>query len=156
MDSIKYKFDIIALSETKLQDEPAVNISLPGYRNPIHTFTEVYKGGVCFYISVDIDYKPGNNLTIYEIKKIESLFIEIINKNGSNDCRVLYRHPSMDEFKDVKLELLLSKLYCKKNKKIYLVGYFNFDLLKVNRQDETSVFFNKMMSNFLSFQFLRK
>ena len=62
----------------------------------------------------------------------------------------------MDEFNEVKLELLLSKLY--REKKIYLVGDFNFDLLKVNQHDETSVFFNKMMSNFLLplFQFLRK
>ena len=135
-----------------MQDEPAVNISLPGYRNPIHTFTEASNGGVCFYISVDIDFKPRNDLKICEIKKIESLFIEIINKNGSNAIvGVLYRHPSMDmdEFNDVKLELLLSKLYCEKNKRIYLVGDFNFDLLKVNKHDETSVFFNKMMYNFL-------
>ena len=55
----------------------------------------------------------------------------------------------MDDFNEVKLELLLSNLYCEKNKKIYLVGDFNFDLLKVIRHDETSVFFNKMMSNFL-------
>ena len=55
----------------------------------------------------------------------------------------------MDEFNEVKLELLLSKLYREKIFKIYLVGDFNFDLLKVNQHDKTSVFFNKMMSNFL-------
>ena len=43
LDSKNYKFDIIALSETKLQNEPAVDISLQGYRNPIHTFTEASK-----------------------------------------------------------------------------------------------------------------
>ena len=32
LDALNYKFDI-AFSETKLQDEPAVNISLPEYRN---------------------------------------------------------------------------------------------------------------------------
>ena len=32
---------------------------------------------------------------------------------------------------------------------MFLVGDFNFDLLKVNTHDETSVFFNKMMLNFL-------
>ena len=71
-------------------------------------------------------------------KKIESLFIEIINKNARNSIvGVLYRHPSMDmdECNEVKLELLLSKLYCEKNLKIYLVGDFNFDLLKVNQHD---------------------
>ena len=70
LDPLNNKFDIIAFSETKLQDEPAVNISLPGYRNPSHTFTVVFKGGVCFYISVDIDFKPRNDLKIYEIKRL--------------------------------------------------------------------------------------
>ena len=46
-------------------------------------------------------------------------------------------------FNEVKLELLLSKLYREKNKKIYLVGDFNFDLLKVNQHGKTSVFSTK-------------
>ena len=152
LNTLNHKFDIIALSETKLQNEPAVNINLTGFHNPIHTFTEATKGGVCIYISVDMDFKPRNDLKIYESKMIESLFIEIINKNEANKIvGVLYRHPSMDMdvFNENKLELLLNKLNREKNKKVYLAGDFNFDLLKVNRHDETSVFFNKMMSNFL-------
>ena len=61
------------------------------------------------YISVDIDFKPKNDLKIYESKMIESLFIKIIYKNESNAIvGVLYRHPSMDmdDFNEVKLELL--------------------------------------------------
>ena len=83
---------------------------------------------------------------------IESLFIEIINKNEANSIvGVLYRHPvmDMDSFNEEKLEFLLTKLYREKNKTTYLVGDFNFDLLKVNKHDETSVFFNEMMSSFL-------
>ena len=72
-----------------------------------------------------------------------------------------YRHPSMDmdRINDVKLELLLSKLYHEKNQNIYLVGDFNFELLKVNRHDETSGFFSTkgcIISYYLSFQFLRQ
>ena len=49
-------------------------------------------GGVCLYISVDIDFKPRNDLKIYESKMIESLFIEIIYKNEYNAIvGVLYR-----------------------------------------------------------------
>ena len=89
LSSLNYKFDIIALSETKLQDDPVAHILISGYRNPIHTFTEASKGGGgggggCFYVSADIDYKPRNDLKIYESKMIESLFIELINKNESN------------------------------------------------------------------------
>ena len=70
LDSANHKFDIIAISETKLQNDTAINIFLPGYRNPIHTFTEASKGGVCFYVSDDIDFKPMNDIKIYESKKI--------------------------------------------------------------------------------------
>ena len=152
LNSLKYKFSIIALSETKLNNEPSVNISLAGYRNPLHTFSEATKGGVRLYISEDLDFKPRNGLKIYESKMFESLFIEIINKNEANSIvGVLYRHPvmDMDSFNEEKLEFLLTKLYREKNKKTYLDGDFNFDLLKVNKYDETSVFFNEMMSSFL-------
>ena len=54
----------------------------------------------------------------------------------------------MDIFNEDKLELLLSKLNCENNKNIYITGDFNFDMLKVNLHDETSIFFNKM-SNLL-------
>ena len=86
-----------------------VHIALTGYRTPIHTFTEASKGGVCLYISVDIDFKPKNENKNYESKMIESLFIKIIHKNESNAIvGVLYRHPSMDmdDFNEAKLELL--------------------------------------------------
>ena len=66
-------------------------------------------------------------MKIYESKMIESLFIEIINKNKVNSIvGVLYRHPvmDMDSFNEEKLEFLLTKLYQEKNKKTYLAGDF--------------------------------
>ena len=80
------------------------------------------------------------------------MFIEIDNGKVTNDIvGVIYRHPSMemDIFNKDKLELLLSKLNCENNKYIYIAGDFNFDLLKVNIHEETSIFFNKMKSNLL-------
>ena len=47
-----------------------MNINLTGFHKPIHTYTEATKGGVCIYISVDIVYKPRNDLKIYEGKMI--------------------------------------------------------------------------------------
>ena len=40
------KFDVITLSESKLNDEPITNINIPGYHPSIFTFTESTKGGV--------------------------------------------------------------------------------------------------------------
>ena len=47
------------------------------------------------------------------------------------------------------LNPLLSRLSKDKNKKIFLTGDFNFDLLKVSSNDETSNFFNILSSNLL-------
>ena len=60
-------------------------------------------------------------------------FIEIINKKSSNDILgVIYRHPKMDTnlFIDNKLTHITNILAKEKNKKIYIAGDFNFDLLK--------------------------
>ena len=47
------------------------------------------------------------------------------------------------------LNPLLSKLSKDRNKKIFLTGDFNFDLLKVSSNDETANFFNSLSSNLL-------
>ena len=85
-------------------------------------------------------------LNIYESKELESVFIEIVNAKKANVIvGVIYRHPmEMDIFNKDELELLLSKLNHKNNKNIHIAGDFNFDMLKVNLHDETSIFFNKM------------
>ena len=71
---------------------------------------------------------------------MESSFIEIINRNESNDIiGVIYRHPNMDvnNFIDDKLDTLVHKLTYEKNKKIFIAGDFNFDLLKISSNTET-------------------
>ena len=37
----------------------------------------------------------------------------------------------------------------KENKKVFITGDFNFDLLNISKQNETFRFFDTMMSNFL-------
>ena len=69
LDSSNHKFDIIPLSETKLQNEPAVNIFLPGYRNPIHTFTEASRGGVCIYVLDDMILNLGMIVKFMKAKR---------------------------------------------------------------------------------------
>jgi hypothetical protein len=48
-----FNFDILAISESKLQKgiEPIIDISLDGYHKPIGTSTEATKGGVLLYVS---------------------------------------------------------------------------------------------------------
>ena len=45
LNLLDHKFDIIAISESKLKDSPVVNIDIPGYNPPHCTNTESEKGG---------------------------------------------------------------------------------------------------------------
>ena len=56
---------------------------------------------------------------------------------------------STTEFTDHKLNDLMLKLSLECNKKIYIAGDFNFDLLKTSTHSDTSNFYNKISSNLL-------
>ena len=76
---LEFKFVIISLSESKIQKncEPKIDINIDGYQSPVGTPTESAKGGVLIYVKNGINFKPRNDLAIYQSKELESLFIEI-------------------------------------------------------------------------------
>ena len=88
---------------------------------------------------------------MYKSKQLESVFVEICNKNRKNiivGC--IYRHPSMDlnEFNQDFLNPLMEKI-CSENKKIFLIGDFNVDLLKVDVDTPTTNFFDVITASLL-------
>ena len=102
------------------------------------------------YITTDLNFNPRKDLDIYESKKLESSFTEIINSKESNYIvGVIYRHPKMETniFIENKLGGLMNKLSKENKKKIYISGDFNFDLFKFSKHEDTANFFNKMASN---------
>ena len=144
LHALDFKFDIIAISESKLKSDPQIDIKLPGYHKPHCKKTEAEKGGTILYISDALTFKPRIDLEIYESKELESSFIEIVNKKSSNDIvGVIYRHPKMDTnvFIDNKLNQITNILVKEKNKNVYIAGDFNFDLLKYSEHPETANFF---------------
>ena len=154
LQMLNFKFDIIAISESKLQVgiEPKVNINLKGFQNPISTPTEASKGGVLLYIAEGLNFKPRNDLKIYKSKELESTFVEIIHPNEANSIiGVIYKHPCIngDTFNHDYLKPLLAKLSAQYNKKLFLAGDFNSDLIKASTHTETTDFFNIMTANFL-------
>ena len=146
LDKLKLKFDIIAISETRLikNIEPVHDISIPSYHIE-KTTTEASKGGTLLYISDKLNYKPRQDLEIYKAKKIESTFIEIINKKGKNAIiGCIYKHHTIspNEFSE-EMSILLNKI-SKEKKTCYLAGDFNINLLQLEKKVEIENFFDIM------------
>ena len=104
----KNDFQIIGISETRLKESQETNIQLENF-NIEHVPTESANGGVLLYIRKAINYKLRPDLMIYKKRELESVFIEIIQKNSKNmvvGC--IYRHPCMQhsEFDDEHLKPL--------------------------------------------------
>ena len=152
LDAIDYLFDVIAISESKLKGEPQVDISIPGFHSPYCKYTESEKGGTILYVSDKLNFKPRKDLEIYVSKELESSFIEIVNQKASNDIvGVIYRHPIMNttDFIETRITQVVDKLAKEKNKKVYIAGDFNFDLLKYSSHGDTADFYDKMTANLL-------
>ena len=149
---LEFKFDILCLSESKIKIgfDPKIDINIDGYQSPVGTPTDSTKGGVLIYVKNGINFKPRNDLIIYKSKELESFFIEINNPKETNSIvGVIYRHPCMDELMFIDDHLKkITDILSKENKKIFITGDFNFDLLNISKHNETFSFFDTMMSNF--------
>ena len=150
---LDHTFDFICLSESKIMKgiEPQIDIKIDGYQPPEGIPTEGEKGGVLIYAKNGINYLPRNDLNIYSSKELESQFIEVIESSGKNSIiGVIYRHPCMapNIFNDEHLKNLSMKL-SNENKRCFISGDFNFDLMKAENHTDTFEFLEVMTTNFL-------
>ena len=112
------------------------------------TATESHAGGTLVYINNKLSYKVRQDLCIYKSSELESTFIEIINPKKTNiTIGCIYRHPTMNlnEFNDNHLNILLQKI-SKEKKNVLLLGDFNVDLLKYDKQAGTNEFIDSLSS----------
>ena len=116
-------FDIIAVSETRISKKTSLtsNINLNNY---------YFETTPMLYVSNRLSYKSRTDLNMYKKGQLESTFIETINSKKSNivvSC--VYKHPNMDvlDFNSL-INQLLDKI-SKEQKKIFLLGDFNINLL---------------------------
>merc|ERR1739841_162625 len=150
---LDHKFDFICLSESKIMKgiQPQIDINIDGYQPPEGTPIEGEKGGVLIYAKNGINYVPRNDLNLYSSKELESQFIEVVESNGKNSIiGVIYRHPCMAPsiFNDEYLKNFTVKL-AKENKKSFITGDFNFNLMKSENHTDTFEFLEVMTTNFL-------
>ena len=151
----KTKFDIIAISETRITKQVSLlnNLNLNNYSFEF-TPTETSAGGTLLYIANHLSYKCRNDLNIYKKNELESTFIEIVNPKKSNIIvGVIYRHPSMDltDFNCNYLNKLLENIY-KEQKSVFLLGDFNVNLnhnehVNHNEHNQTNEFLDSPASN---------
>ena len=146
---LEYPFDIIAISETKIQKgtNTIIDINIPNYQY-IHTPTESTKGGTLLYINNNLNSKPRTDLDIYQAKDVESTFAEIIIPKGKNiiiGC--IYKHHTIDPANFGKLlEPTLIKVN-KEKKPVIIAGDFNIDLLKFRKDKNTNDYFDLLTDN---------
>ena len=149
LKSLKNNFSITGITESrvKVNSKPLINMSLSNY-NIESTPTESEKGGTLLHISSDLNYKVRNDLKIYKAKELESVFIEIINRDKKNYIVVCtYKHPNMltHEFNDILIPIL--ETICLENEEGYVMRYFNINLMNYEIDLPTSHFLDNFCSN---------
>ena len=101
-----------------------------------HTTTESSKGGALLHLDKNLYYKLRKDLNIYQKGVIDSIFVEIINKNEKYMVAgCIYKHPKqmIPNFLDNHILPLLEKI-SHKNKQILIMGYFNKNRLNYNNK----------------------
>ena len=145
-------YDIIALSEHKINKNSTIsNFNLPGY-NFVKTLTESTHGGTGLFVSDNLNFKLRNDLTINKSGELESTFIELLLPNRKNEiCACIYKHPDMDidYFNDTFLTPKLD-LICSEDKTCFLMGDFNINLLNVDKKHAISNFYDTLCSHFFA------
>ena len=149
LQSTNINFDVIAITETRIPKNVSVtqNIVLNNYSFE-HTPTESSAGGTLLYIANRLSYKTRNDLEIYNKFELKFTFIEIINLRKSNIIvGAIYKHPKMDvtDFSNNFLNNLLKKIN-QEQKKVFLLGDFNIDLMHYNEKKPTNEFLDSLAS----------
>ena len=147
---LEYKFSVISLSETWCLDDPR-NESL--YK--LNNYTCVHQarsgersgGGTCLFIHSSLSFQKRSDLSVNN-NDIESLSIEIINKNKKNIIvNVTYRQPAgnTNVFEDSFKNILSTKKDSKKS--IYITGDLNLNLLDYKTNAKVKSYLNLIFSH---------
>lgn len=149
-------FEIIALQELfKVVDESCLELN--GYHNLVYKCRQDHRGGgVGFLLSKDLKFTILEEISVFREKIFESLFLEVELPNKSKIIiGNIYRSPCLlngltsNQKLDIFLEILsnISDKISNMNKRCYLVGDFNLDLLKFNYHEKTSEFIDIMFAS---------
>jgi len=111
--TVKETPNVIAISETKLNDNSRQNVNIPGYTF-LNTNSKTAAGGVGLYFSEDLDFVRRRDLDLC-LDGVEFCWIELPRKKQKSiliGC--VYRHPNGD--RDLFSETLKPQLQRLNNK----------------------------------------
>ena len=150
MSCTKTKFDITAISETRITKQVSLsnNLNLDNYSFEF-TPIETSAGGTLLYIANHLSYKCRNGLNIYLKNELEYTYIVIVNPKKSNIIvGVIYRHPSMDltDFNCNYINKLLENV-SKEQNSVFLPGDFNVNLFNYNEHNQANEFLDSLASD---------
>jgi hypothetical protein len=143
------KFNVIAVSETWLDNEKGHNVEMEGYELFTSNRTNKKGGGVALYVDTALRCTMLKSMTINIDDILESLTIEItVEKSKNIIISCVYRTPGscLDTF-TCKSEAMFANL--NHNKVHIICGDFNIDLLNPHGNNNTIDFINTMYSNSL-------
>ena len=154
-----FSFSVIGLQEL-WNIPPCLNTNIENFHPLVHKIrnsTNINRcnnigGGVGFYISSKFDYEIIEDLSFFEERVFESIFIKLkLEKDKFKIIGNIYRAPGTDvNYFIEKLQQILEKIdkdkMYKNSKETILLGDFNIDLLKYEKNNETSNFVDTVLS----------
>ena len=136
--------NVIAISETKLNENSRMNIDISGYTF-LSTNSKSAAGGVGLYVSEELVFTRRYDLNLCQ-DGVESCWIELPRKRQKSvliGC--IYRHPS--SHRGSFYEVLKAQLERLKNKghEVFVLGDININFLKCNDDNYTSDYLDMLL-----------
>ena len=146
LSQLKFKFDVIAISETWISKNTVTNIfNIDGYDFTYVSRSQGKGGGVAVYVNSSIKFKKFESKSLSVEDSFECITIELsLNSSKNVIIACIYRKPGakIDEFTN-KMEEMFGNF---KNKILYVCGDFNINLLKEDMHVQTRQFLDTMFS----------
>jgi hypothetical protein len=147
LDLLNFQFSILGFTETWLH-ENSPPFKIDGYNLISNNRKDEAGGGVALYIHDSLIFNLGND--VFPDNNIcESLFIKIPRSGQKNIIvGVIYKPPKVNPATFVdSFDIVLQQIN-KENKKTFIMGDFNVDLLQYGSHRPTQNFVNSIFSNY--------
>ena len=144
LKQLKLKFDIIAVSETHLNETSEKYMRIDNYNALFNSRKFKGWGGVALFIRSNLTFIPRPDINIFIEGIFESVFAEVINKGTRFLVGSIYRPPNSDvtEFFQC-LSGILDKI---KDKRSYIMGDFNLDISNLHDNSNSARLLDELSS----------